>query len=147
MSLNACFIYLFQTPTTYSDRLLLQMLVKHKRIPRAFQLKESIENKGRKLDLLSYGSLVEHFGNRRQLGSALMLINECIDVHGVPPGEKSLKNIRLLCRQKGLTKKVRLEEMIGKDPLQWIREGEQMKRDRKKTGSKLQFVANRLIDI
>lgn len=123
------------------------MLVKHKRIPRAFKLKEYIENEGRTLDLLSYGSLVEHYGNRKQLGSALLLIKECLDVHGVPPGEKSLKNIRLLCRQKGWTDQTQLEKMIGKDPLEWIREGEQKKRDRKKTGSKLYYAANRLLDI
>lgn len=89
-----------KTPTTHSDRLLLEMLVKKKRIARAFKLKQDIEKDGRSLDLLSYGALVDHFGRHKQLGSALLLIKECISVHGSPPGEKSLKNIRLMCRQK-----------------------------------------------
>ena len=71
------------------------MLVKKKRISRAFKLKQDIERDGRSLDLLSYGAIVEHFGNHKQLGSALLLIKECKDVHGSAPGERSLKNIRL----------------------------------------------------
>merc|ERR1719287_344785 len=104
------------TPTTHSDRLLLEMLIKKKRLSRAFSLKESIEQEGRTVDLLSYGSFVEHFGNRNQLGSALLLIKECIETHGVPPGEKSLKNVRLMCRQNDLTELVGLEKMVGEEP-------------------------------
>merc|ERR1719296_135650 len=68
------------TPTMHSDRLVLEMLVKKKRIARAFKLKQDVEAAGRNLDLLSYQTLVEHFGKHGQLGSALLLIEECIDV-------------------------------------------------------------------
>mmetsp|Transcript_20024 Transcript_20024/g.43386 ORF Transcript_20024/g.43386 Transcript_20024/m.43386 type:complete len:1495 (+) Transcript_20024:183-4667(+) len=137
------------TPTTHSDRLLLEMLVKKKRIARAFKLKQDIEKDGRSLDLLCYGSLVDHFGRHQQLGSALLLIKECISVHGSPPGEKSLRNIRLMCRQNGLTDKVGLEKMAGKDPLEWMRRGEELKRVQNKRGksSALQYGMNRMLDI
>ena len=137
------------TPTTHSDRLLIEMLVKKRRIGRAFKLKEDIENDGRSLDLLSYGTLVEHFGNQRQLGSALMLIKECIEVHGVPPGEKALKNIRLICRQNGLTERVGLEKMVGKDPLEWMRRGQELQRvqNKRARSADMQYGLNRMLDI
>jgi hypothetical protein len=90
------------------------MLLKKKRIARAVQLKQDIEKDGRSLDLLSYGSLIEHFGKTDELGSALLLIKECIDTHGVPPGEKCLKNIRLVCRQEGPTERVGLDMYVGR---------------------------------
>lgn len=123
------------------------MLVKKKRIARAFKLKQDIEKGGRSLDLLSYGILVEHFGKTNQLGSALLLIKECISTHGSPPGEKSLKAIRLMCRQQNLTDKI--ENMVGKDPLEWMRRGEEAKRVQNKRGksSDLHYGINRLIDI
>ena len=127
------------------------MLVKHKRIPRAFKLKESVEKQGRHLDILSYGSLIEHFGNHEQVGSALFLLKECMAVHGSAPGEKSVKSLRIVCRRDGLTEKVGLEGMIGKDPLEWLRHGERrLKRDFK--GSKsdkrdVQYGANRALAI
>ena len=64
-------------PTPYSDRLVLQMLVKNNRISRALTFKDKVERQGRHLDLASYGSLIEHYGNHGQLGSAL------IDAQGV----------------------------------------------------------------
>ena len=94
-----------------------------KRIGRAFKLKQDIENDGRSLDLLSYGSLVEHFGRTNEVGSALLLIKECIDTHGVAPEEKCLKNDTLLCRQENLADRVGLEKMVGEDPLEWMRHG------------------------
>lgn len=135
--------------TEHSDRLLIDMLVKKKRIARAFKLKQDIEKGGRSLDLLSYGTLVEHFGKTNQLGSALLLIKECIRTHGSPPGEKSLKAIRLMCRQQNLTDKIGLENMVGKDPLEWMRRGEEAKRVQNKRGksSDLHYGINRLIDI
>lgn len=138
-----------QTPTTHSDRLLLEMLIKKKRLSRAFSLKESIEQEGRTVDLLSYGSFVEHFGNRNQLGSALLLIKECIETHGVPPGEKSLKNVRLMCRQNDLTELVGLEKMVGEDPLEWFRRGQELQRkqDKRSRSSDMKFGMNRLLDI
>lgn len=137
------------TPTTHSDRLVLEMLLKKKRIARAFQLKQDIEKDGRSLDLLSYGSLIEHFGKTNKLGSALLLIKECIDTHGVAPGEKCLKNIRLVCRQEGLTERVGLEMLVGEDPLEWMRRGEELKRVQNKKGrsSAVQYGMNRMLDI
>jgi hypothetical protein len=128
---------------------MIDMLVKKKRIARAFKLKQDIENDGRSLDLLSYGTLVEHFGNTHQLGSALLLVKECISTHGSPPGEKSLKAIRLMCRQQSLTDKIGLENMVGKDPLEWMRRGEEVKRVQNKRGksSDLHYGMNRLLDI
>lgn len=140
---------MLQTPTTHSDRLLLEMLVKKKRLSRAFSLKQNIEKEGRFLDLLSYGSLVEHFGNQQQLGSALLLIKECMEVHGVSPGEKSLKNVRLVCRQNNLTELVGLENMVGEDPLEWMRRGEELKRvqNKRARSADMQFGLNRMLDI
>ena len=128
---------------------MIDMLVKKKRIARAFKLKQDIENDGRSLDLLSYGTLVEYFGNTSQLGSALLLVKECISTHGSPPGEKSLKAIRLMCRQQSLTDKIGLENMVGKDPLEWMRRGEEVKRVQNKRGksSDLHYGMNRLLDI
>ena len=125
------------------------MLLKKKRISRAFKLKQDVETDGRPLDLLSYGSLVEHFGRTNELGSALLLIKECIDTHGVAPGEKSLKNIRLLCRKENLTDRVGLQKMVGDDPLEWMRRGEELKRVQNKRGksSSLQYGMNRMLDI
>ena len=133
-------------PSTHSDRLVLEMLVKKKRLPRAFKLKQDIERDGRNLDLLSYGTLVEHFGKKGELGSALMLIQECIDIHGSPPGEKSIRSVREMCQKRNLTKQVRLEKMVGKDPLEWIKRGEPLSKG-KRRGSNLMYGMNRLVDI
>ena len=91
-------------------------------------MKQDIEKDGRSLDFLLYGSLIEHFGKTNELESALLLINGCIDTHGVPPGEKCLKNIRLACQQKGLTERVGLEMLVGEDPPERMRLGEELKR-------------------
>ena len=125
------------------------MLVKKKRIGRAFKLKQDIENDGRSLDLLSYGSLVEHFGRTNEVGSALLLIKECIYTHGVAPGEKCLKNVRLICRQENLTDRVGLEKMVGEDPLEWMRRGIELKsvQDKRGKSSSLQYGMNRMVDI
>ena len=117
-----------KNPTPYSDRLVLQMMVKNKRISRALAFKDKVENQGRTIDLASYGSLIEHYANRNQLGSSLMMLKECTATHGSPPGERSLSKIRLICRKKGITKEVGLEQMIGKDPLEWLRHGEEFKK-------------------
>lgn len=123
------------------------MLVKKKRIARAFKLKQDIEKDGRTLDLLSYGTLIEHYGKQKQLGSALLLVRECIDVHGSPPGEKSLKQLRLFCHKENLSTQV--EKLIGKDPLEWMRRGKELKRkkDKRGTSSALQYGLNRMVDI
>jgi len=125
------------------------MLINKRRIARAFKLKQDIEKDGRSLDILSYGSLIDYYGRHDELGSALLLIKECMSVHGSPPGEHCLKKIRLICRKKGLTDQVGLEKMIGKDPLEWFREGEGLKRKQGKraTSSAMQFGLNRMLDI
>lgn len=133
-------------PTTHSDRLVIEMLVKKKRLSRALKLKHDIESDGRKLDLLSYGTLVEHYGKKGELGSALLLIKECVDIHGSPPGEKSLKHVRAMCEKQNLTKQVRLEQMVGKDPLGWIKRGEPLAKG-KRRGSKMTYGLNRFVDI
>ena len=126
----------------------MDMLIKKKRTSRAFKLKSKIEGEGRTLDLLSYGSLVEHFAEQQHLGSALMLIKECKRIHGTPPGEKSLKQVREICRKHGLEKKVGLEELIGRDPLIWLRKGKEHQRSRKRKGnSNVVYAMNRLLDI
>jgi len=136
-------------PTPYSDRLVLQMMVKNKRISRALAFKDKVENQGRHVDLASYGSIIEHYANRNQLGSALMMLKECIATHGSPPGERSLSKIRLICRKKGITKEVALEQMIGKDPLEWLRHGEEFKKHESSYKGRRQVTlpGNRLLQI
>ena len=118
-------------------------------MPRALDFKEkNVEAKGKTLDLLSYGSLIEHYGNHGQVGSAMMALKECIKVHGAPPGEKCLSKLRLTCRQKEITEEVGLEQLIGKDPLEWLREGEgQLKREFSRKGRRPQLAHNKLLQI
>ena len=53
-----------------------------------------------------------------------------------------------MCRQQGLTQKVHLEKIIGKDPLQWLHDGKELKKKKsKKGGSQLQYGMNRMLDI
>lgn len=126
----------------------MDMLIKKKRIDRAFNLKTKIENEGRTLDLLSYGNLVDHFAKQHSLGSALMLIKECKSIHGSPPGEKSLKHVREICRKHGLEKKVGLNELIGSDPLEWLHKGRVLQKSRKRTrNSEIMYARNRMTDI
>ena len=136
-------------PTPYSDRLVMQMMVKNKRISRALAFKDKVESQGRNVDLASYGSLIEHYANRNQLGSALMMLKECIATHGSPPGERSLSKIRLICRKKGLVKEVGLEQMIGPDPLEWLRHGEEFKKHEMSYKGRRQVTlpGNRLLNI
>jgi hypothetical protein len=111
------------------------MLVDNNRLPRALAFKEKLEDRGGALDIPSYGSLVEYYGRRDQLGSALMVLKECIDRHGAPPSEKYLTKVRVLCRQQRLEEDVHLKELIGEDPIEWLRHGERyLKRDRTKKG-------------
>lgn len=125
------------------------MLVSRHRISRALAFKEKMESKGKKLDLLSYGSLIEYFANNDQIGSAITMLKECKMIHGSPPGEKSLKQIRIKCRQKGLEKMVGLEELIGKDPLDWVKKGEnEFKREYSKKGRRqVLHATNKLLHI
>jgi hypothetical protein len=123
-------------PDSYSDRLIVEMLIRNKRISRALEFKDKVveQKYGRFLDLFAYGSFVDYYGKQYQLGSALLMLKECIDIHGFPPNEKTLTRIRLMCRQRSLEEQVKLEELIGKDPLEWIRNGQKLKRDKSKKG-------------
>jgi hypothetical protein len=122
-------------PTQYSDRLVIQMLLRNNRFNRALSFKQIVENTGRSLDLKSYGSLIEHCSRRQQLGSAMLILKECLSVHGSPPSEASLTNLRHLCRHAGIEEEIGLESMIGKDPIDWLRQGERdYRRDKSKKG-------------
>lgn len=122
-------------PTEYSDRLVVQMLLRNNRFNRALDFKQMVEKSGRSLDIKSYGSLVEFCARRKQLGSAMLLLKECLSIHGSPPSEASLSNLRLLCRQARIEDEIGLESMIGKDPVEWLRHGErELKREYSKKG-------------
>lgn len=138
-----------QDPPSSSERTIIEMLVSCNQITEALDFKQKIENKGKRLDLLSYGSLIEYFGNNNQIGSAVALIKECKSIHGSPPGEKCLKQIRIKSRQQGLEKTLDLESLIGKDPLYWIKKGEnELKREYSKKGRRqIQHAANKLLHI
>ena len=125
------------------------MLVKADRITQALDFKDKIEKRGKILDLLSYGSLIEYFGNKGQIGSAITMIKECKSIHGSPPGEKSLKHLRIKCRQAGVDKKLNLNELIGKDPIEWVKKGEnEYKREYSKRGRRqIQLAKNKLLHI
>lgn len=136
-------------PSQYSDRLVLEMLVKNRRTQRALEFKEKVEEDGRNLDLISYGILIEDYAKHSHLGSALMLLKECVSVHGAPPNEKALKKLRLLCRQQNVTEETGLEELAGPDPLEWLRHGEAYKKREysKKGRRQVNLPGNRLTDI
>ena len=126
------------------------MMIERRDVTGALEFKEKhVECRGKKLDLLSYGSLIEHYGNRKQIGNAIIALKECIQVHGSPPGERSLRNLRQLCKQQDITEEVGLDKLIGEDPLDWLREGEgYYKREHSKKGkSNLLMTKNRLLRI
>ncbi len=115
-------------PTEYSDRLVVQMLLRNNRFNRALDFKQTVQSSGRSLDIKAYGSLVEFCARRKQLGSALLLLKECLSTHGAAPGEASLSNLRILCRQAGIVDEIGLKRMIGTDPIEWLRQGEREKK-------------------
>jgi hypothetical protein len=126
-----------QEPTSYSDRLMIQMYIKNRRFSKALAFKQKLDEKGRKLDILSYGDIIDYCSRHEQVGSALMMLRECIAVNGAPPGEHYLKELRTLCRQYELEEKVGLEQMIGPDPLEWLRHGEAvLKREKSYRGNR-----------
>ena len=134
-------------PNEYSDRLVLQMLVNNKRLSRALEFKEKIESDGRKMDLASYGSLIEYYAKREQVGSALMMLQECVQVHGSPPKEGDMAYLRLLCRQQDILKETGLVDLAGADPVEWLRHGEaKLKREKSKAGRRgVQEVLNQAV--
>jgi len=132
-------------PTEYTNRLVVQMFLKQRRLSRCLDFKKRVEAQGQKLDLLSYGSLIQHCSRHNQLGSAFMFLKECIAVNGSPPGENYLKQLRILCR--GMEDEIGLESMIGEDPIAWLRHGEAvLKREYSKRGNRdLNLVKNAMV--
>jgi len=123
-------------PDSFSDRLIIEMLIRNKRISNALEFKDKVveQKYGRFLDLFAYGCFVDYYGKQYQLGSALLMLKECIDIHGFPPYEKTLARVRLMCRQRSLEREVNLEMLIGKDPHEWIRRNAILKREKSKKG-------------
>jgi len=136
------------TPNQYSSRLVVQMMLKNNRFSRAMAFKDRFEGEsGQNLDILAYGSLVEYCSRRKQVGSALMLLAECLEIHGAAPGEASLSKLRDLCRKAGIYGK--LTAMVGEDPVEWLKHGERhLKREMSKKGRRdVQFARNRLLQV
>jgi hypothetical protein len=76
-----------------------------------------------------------------------MVLKECISHHGAPPSEKSLSKLRLICRQKDLEDDLRLRDLIGEDPIEWLRHGEKyLKREMSKKGRRdVNLAYNRIL--
>lgn len=111
------------------------MLVNNNRMTRALAQKQKIEEDGRTIDIPSYGSIIEYYSKHGQLGSALLFLKECTRKHGAVPSEKNLASLRLLARQKNLDKGLMLSEIIGEDPIKWLKHGERhLKREMTKKG-------------
>ena len=129
-------------PTEYSDRLVLQMLLNNNRFSRALSFKQKVQRSGRQMDLPSYGALVEYCGRRGHVGSAMILLKECISIHEAVPGEASLANLRIACRKAGIED--RLIALAGEDPIAWLKRGEAvLKREMSKKGRRnVQLVRN-----
>lgn len=123
-------------PDSFSDRLIIEMLIRNKRISNALEFKDKVveQKYGRYLDLFAYGSFVDYYGKQYQLGSALLMLKECIDIHGFPPYEKTLARVRLMCRQRSLEQQINLEALIGKDPHEWLRRSAILKREKSRKG-------------
>ena len=123
------------------------MFVENNRVQRALDFKRTIESDKRTLDLPSYGTLIEYYAKHHQLGSAIVLLKECLAVHGSPPSEKYLTRIRVLARQLQMEEKLRLTDLIGKDPTEWLKYGERfLKREKSKKGRRnVQLAYNRIL--
>lgn len=137
-------------PTAYSDRHVFQMLVSNDRLSRALQFKQVVEEQGRELDLASYGTLVQYYSRRSQLGSALMILKECLQTHGAAPSESFLAQLRVLFRQQDVSEgddRDSLNAMIGADPIEWLKHGERyLKREKSKKGRRnILYAQNRLL--
>ena len=121
---------------------MVQMFLENNRLSRALAFKEKMEGRGKTLDIPSYGSLVDYCARRGQLGTAFLLLEECVSVHGASPGEASLTQLRILCRQAGITEEIGLAELAGEDPTEWLRHGEaNLKREMSKKGRRDIFLA------
>lgn len=111
-------------PNEYSDRLTLQMYTRNGRLRQALEFKQGVEGRGRNLDIQSYGSLIDFCARHNQPGSSFLFLKECIAVHGAPPSEASLSRLRQLCRKRDVVEHAFLKELIGEDPIQWLKHGE-----------------------
>lgn len=128
---------MLQRPNAYSDRLVIQMLIANSRLSRALDFKSRIEEENRILDLPSYGTLVEYFGRHNQLGSAMLVLEECLVNHGSAPSEKYLSSIRTIARKLNMDDELGLAARIGEDPIEWLKHGERhLKRERSKKGKR-----------
>jgi hypothetical protein len=123
------------------------MLVANKRLPRALEFKEKIEEEGRHLDIASYGSLIQFYSRHQQLGSALLLLKECLTTHGATPSEAYISDLRSLCKRKQVDDIVGLVGMVGKDPNEWLKHGQKnLRREYSKKGRRnVQQAQNRLL--
>ena len=123
------------------------MLVANKRLTRALEFKEKVEEEGRNLDIASYGSLVQFYSRHKQLGSALLILKECITVHRATPGEAYLSDLRSLCKRNEVEDLVGLIKLVGDDPTEWLRHGQShLKRESSKKGRRnVQQAQNRLL--
>lgn len=131
-------------PSEYSDRLVLQMFLDNKRFGQAMKFKQTVEQDGRLLDLQSYGSLIDFCAKRGQVGSAMLLLHECRQRHGgSQPGNAHLAQLRIKYRQARDLREPDLEELIGPDPIRWLKHGERhLKREMSKKGRHVQELVN-----
>ena len=123
------------------------MLVANKRLTRALEFKEKIEGEGRHLDIASYGSLIQFYSRHHQLGSALLMLKECMATHGTAPSESYISALRSLCKRNQVDEIVDLIGMVGKDPNEWLQHGQKnLKREKSKKGRRnIQQAQNRLL--
>ena len=123
------------------------MLIENNRLTRALDFKHRVEDEKRKLDLPSYGSLIDYCSKHDQLGSAIMFLNESVAVHGSPPSEKYLSSTRVLARQLGMQDALNLTQILGRDPTDWLKHGERyLKREKSKKGRRdVHLAYNRIL--
>ena len=114
---------------------------------RALEFKQAAEAQGRHTDLASYGTLVQYYSRHDQFGSAVMMLKECMDTHGAPPSQSFLSDLRRLAKQQNAEESVALANLIGEDPIEWLKHGERhLKREKSKKGRRhVQYAQNRLL--
>lgn len=137
-------------PTSYSDRLVLQMFLHNNRFTRALSFKDGVERDGRTLDIQSYGSLIDYCARRGQIGSAMLLLHECLDKHkGGHPGQAHLAELRIKYRKAPDLKEKDLEDLVGPDPIRWLKHGEaHLKREMSKKGRRnVQLAQNVMLQV
>ena len=123
------------------------MLVTNDRGTRALKFKENVEARGRFLDIASYGTLVQYYSRHNQLGSALLLLKECLHRHGAAPSATYLSTLRTLYKQQLNETDIGLNDLIGDDPIAWLKHGERhLKREMSQKGRRnIQLAYNRIL--